>query len=124
MIERTPAQATERMRNLLAFLLVGAFISVIPMAMMFVIPEKNRDLVTYAVGQLSGMALLALGFFFVNKAGQDAADEKRADNTGKALDAMKAVAENTGGATPADASKAADQVADAAADEADTIRGK
>lgn len=89
---RTPAEETERMRNLLSFLLVGAFIAVIPLAMLIVIPEKNKDLITYAVGQLSGMALMALGFYFTNKVGQDAADAKRAENTGKMADAIVAAA--------------------------------
>jgi hypothetical protein len=112
--------ATERMRNMLAFLLVGAFIAVIPAAMVFVIPEKNKDLVTYMVGQLSGMALMALGFYFVNKVGQDALDTKRAETTGKMADAVVAAA------TPAPdtAVRAADAVASAAANEAERIQGE
>lgn len=76
----------DRFRNLLAFLLIGAFVFALPALMLKSIPEGNKDIVTYMVGQLSGMALTALGFYFVNKAGQDALDNKRADNTGKALD--------------------------------------
>jgi hypothetical protein len=79
---RTPIDEIERVRNLLAFLLVGAFISTLPMFVFKVIPAENKELVVYMVGQLSGMATLALGFYFVSKVGQDALDAKRADNTG------------------------------------------
>lgn len=89
---RTPAQDTERMRNVLAFLLVGAFISVLPVLTFRVIPAENKDTITYILGQLSGMATTVLGFYFVSKVGQDAADAKRAENTGKLADAVVAAA--------------------------------
>ena len=89
---RTPQAETERMRNLLSFLLVGAFISCLPVFCFKTIPAGNRDIITYMVGQLSGMALMALGFYFTNKVGQDALDTKRADNTGKLADAVVAAA--------------------------------
>jgi uncharacterized membrane protein len=78
---RTAVEQIEFMRNLLAFLLVGSFISVLPVLTFKAIPSENKDLITYMLGQLSGMATMALGFYFVNKAGQDALDEKKADNT-------------------------------------------
>jgi len=110
----------DRFRNLLAFALIGAFIAVIPLFVYKTIPEANKDIITYMVGQLSGMALTALGFYFVNKAGQDALDNKRADNTGKLADAVVAAA----AATPADqsAANAAGAVADAATQKADEIK--
>lgn len=92
-------------RNLLAFLLVGAFIVCIPMMVFKTLPEPNKEIITYMVGQLSGMALTALGFYFVNKIGQDKADakraeldDKRADTTKAAFEAVTAAA--TAGATP------------------------
>lgn len=122
MTERTTVEQIERTRNLLAFLLVASFISIIPAAMLVVIPEANRDLITYMVGQLSGMALTVLGFYFINKVGADALDAKRADNTNKMADAVIAAA---GGASSgaADATAAADAVAGAAVDEAERIKG-
>ena len=96
---RSPIEKIEWMRNLLAFLLVGSFIAA---AMLFTfrsIPEANRDILTYMVGQLSGMALTALGFYFVNKVGADALYAKRAENTGKLADAVVAA---TAGATSVD----------------------
>lgn len=96
---RTPIDEIERVRNLLAFLLVGAFIVTLPVFTFVVIPAENKELVVYMVGQLSGMATTVLGFYFINKVGQDALDAKRADNTGKmataVTDALR-VGEKTG----------------------------
>lgn len=57
-------------RNLLAFSLVGAFVGGIIAFTFYAIPESNRDIITYMVGQLSGMATMALGFYYVGKNGQ------------------------------------------------------
>lgn len=101
---RTPAEQTEFSRNLLAFLLVGAFISVLPVLTYKAIPVGNKEVLTYMLGQLSGMATMALGFYFTNKAGQDAVDAKRAESTGKFAEAMaetaKVVASGAGGSDP------------------------
>lgn len=98
----------ERFKNLLAFSLVGAFIALIPLLIYKTIPDANKDIIVYMVGQLSGMALTALGFYFVNKAGQDALDNKRADNTAKMADAVVAAA--NAGQPVADALKNGDTV--------------
>ena len=120
---RSPVEQIEWMRNLLAFLLVGAFVSTIPMFVFKSIPEANEQVVTYMVGQLSGMALMALGFYFVNKVGQDALDATRADNTGKMAEAVTTAlkATTTEGEIPKDAKEAAEQVAGAASDAKDKI---
>jgi len=89
----------DRVKNLLAFSLVGAFIALIPLFVYQTIPDGNKDIIVYMVGQLSGMALTALGFYFVNKAGQDALDAKRAENTGKLADNAKAAIEAATGGT-------------------------
>lgn len=87
------------MRNLLAFMLVGSFISVLPVLTFKAIPAESKEIFTYMVGQLSGMATTVLGFYFVSKVGQDAVeakrlevDAKRSDNTGKMADAVIAAA--------------------------------
>ena len=90
MSERSPSDKIEFVRNALAFVLVLAFISVLPVFTYKVIPPDNKDIITYMVGQLSGMATMALGFYFTNKIGQDALDAKRAENTGKLADAVVA----------------------------------
>lgn len=102
--ERTMAEQVEFMRNLLAFLLVAAFVGAFPALMIKAIPKENEQLLTYMLGQLSGMATMALGFYFTNKAGQDAVDAKRADNTGKMADLTKLALET--GTTDAAAAKA------------------
>lgn len=93
--ERTPIDEIERVRNLLAFFLVGTFISMLPFLLYKDIPEQSREVFVYMIGQLSGMATTVLGFYFVNKVGQDALDAKRSENTGKLADAVT-TALNTG----------------------------
>ncbi|MES2904563.1 MAG: hypothetical protein V4696_10295 [Pseudomonadota bacterium] len=119
---RSAIDQIEFMRNLLAFLLVGAFIAIAAVLFAFAIPEQNKDILTYMVGQLSGMALTALGFYFVNKVGQDALDAARTDNTGKMAEAVTTALK--GAVDPSgQAEQAAQQVADAATSEADAIKG-
>lgn len=102
MSKRAAIDQIEWMRNLLAFLLVGAFIGVLPALFMWAIPVENKDIITYMVGQLSGMALTALSFYFVNKVGSDALDAKRAENTGKLADAVVAAAASAPNGTDSD----------------------
>jgi hypothetical protein len=94
MADGTPHDA-DRFRNLLAFALIGAFIAVVPLFVFKTIPTDNKEIIVYMVGQLSGMATTALGFYFVTKAGQDALDTKRAETTGKMADAVVAAANST-----------------------------
>jgi hypothetical protein len=119
--QRSPVEKIEWMRNLLAFLLVGAFISAAIIFTFVAIPDSNRDILTYMVGQLSGMALTALGFYFVNKVGQDALDAAKTENTGKLADAVTTALSSTSGDA---AALAADVTAEAARDKADEIGGK
>lgn len=82
-------------RNVLAFFLVGSFVGALPLFVFWGMPNTSKDIVTYMVGQLSGMATMALGFYFTNKAGQDTLDAKRAESTGKMADAIVAAAAST-----------------------------
>lgn len=111
----------DRFRNLLAFVLVGTFLSCIPLLIFKSIPKSNEQIITYMVGQLSGMALTALGFYFVKQAGQDALDNKRADNTGKLAEAVVAAANGTPPPPADDKAQGADEVAEAARKKADAI---
>ena len=90
--DRTDIEQIEWMRNLLAFLLVGSFVGTLTILLFFPLAKDNEQLVTYMLGQISGMATTVLGFYFVSKVGQDALDAKRADNTGKMADAVVAAA--------------------------------
>jgi hypothetical protein len=110
------------MRNFLAFLLTGAFIGAMAVFTFFAIPDVNKDILTYMVGQLSGMAITALGFYFVSKVGQDAIDAKKTENTGAAFRAVEKALDKSGG-EHADAVEAAvDRTADAAVEEAADIK--
>ena len=135
MTERTPLQQVqqiENVRNALAMFLVTTFVAVLPLLFFKLIPEKNEQLLTYMIGQLSGMATTVLGFYFVNKVGADALDAKRAENSGKLADAVVAATSvATPDAAPAtpplgslNAVAASQDVADAAQDQADVIAGE
>jgi len=115
---------TDDFKNLLAFTLIGAFVLFIPMFVFKGIPAANEQIIVYMVGQLSGMALTALGAYFVNRMGQDRIDAQRADNTSKALDAITATANASTSSSGDEAAKAASHVADAATQDADEIKGK
>lgn len=121
---RSPQEQAERMRNILSFLLVGAFISVLPVFTFKIVPTGNKDILTYMVGQLSGMATMALGFYFTNKVGQDALDAQRTENTGKMAEAVTTALKTSAGPDSDVAGKAAGKVADAATDKADEIKGE
>lgn len=122
-MELSSIAITERTRTRLANFLIGAFVLVLPILLFKDIPPKNEQIITYMLGQLSGAALLVLGFYFVNNVGRDALDAAKSENTGKALDAIAAVAATTPPDNSTDAAQAADQVADAAQSEADKIKG-
>lgn len=55
-------------RNRLTFFLAGSFVGIIPLFIFWGMPETSENIVTYMVGQLSGMALMALGHYFTNSA--------------------------------------------------------
>lgn len=111
----------DQQRIWLATGLVCAFIACVLLLFFQKIPDVNKDLITYMIGQLSGMATMALGFYFTNKAGQDEADAEKTANTGKMADAIKATAEAaTSVASPSIAAeKAALATADAAKERAE-----
>ena len=93
MMERTPEAQVERTRNIIAFSLISTFIAVIPFLLFKDIPRTNEQIIIYMLGQLSGMATTILGFYFLKGVGQDAADAKKTENTGKLADAVVAAAQ-------------------------------
>ena len=52
------------MRGALAVALVVAFCAALAALFWLAVPESNRDMVTFMLGQLSGFAATALAFFF------------------------------------------------------------
>lgn len=123
----THEKGLDLFRNLLAFFLVSAFVSVLPLLVFKNIPTDNKEIIVYMLGQLSGMAGTAIAFYYTQKAGQDALDVKRSEATGKLADAVTATA-NTAAAnsttTDTAQAEAADAVADAAVDKAAEIKGE
>ena len=119
----TPASdvKSDAFRNMLAGFLIGSFVGTIPFLFFKDIPTSNKEIVTYIIGQLSGMATTALAFYFTTKAGDQALEIKRAENTKAAFEAVAVAAASPG--PNKDAGQAADAVADAAADKADEIKG-
>lgn len=118
-------------RDLIGLVLIGAFISAMGAMFQIAIPRDNKDLLTYMLGQLSGFVAAVVALHYVQKAGEKELDAKRVDNTSKALDAIKAASESIpkvddpdsiAAEAAAGAAKAADQVADAAVDEAKAIK--
>lgn len=105
-------------RDRITLFLVGSFVGALALMIFWGMPTTSKDIVTYMVGQLSGMTLMGLGYYFTKGAGEDAAAAVRSENTGKALDL--AVAANAS----SERGKAADDVANAAAAKADEISGK
>lgn len=55
---------TNTVRNVIALMLLISFQLVISALFQFEVPETNRDMVTYMLGQLSGMATTVLAFHF------------------------------------------------------------
>jgi hypothetical protein len=82
----------DKQRIWLATGLIAAFCACLLILLFRAFPGDNKDVVIYMIGQLSGMSTMALGFYFTNKAGQDAQDERKSENTGKAFDAIAATA--------------------------------
>lgn len=120
-----PARQIDLQRMYLATFLVTAFAACVGALFFKVIPPENKDLLTYMIGQLSGMATMALGFYFVNKAGQDAADAAKSENTGKMADAVVAAASGAArqpSPFPADVADGAQAAADAAQETADELK--
>ncbi len=97
-------------RNWLAFFLISAFVGVLPVLILVNVPEGNKEVIVYIIGQLSGMATMVLGFYFTQKAGQDKLDAARAASTGKMADAVKAAAQSGGGDADPTAIKTGDTV--------------
>lgn len=82
--------------NLIGIALIVAFIGTLIMLCYRAIPPSNEQLITYMLGQLSGMALGVCGYHYTMSAGQALADAHKTENTGKAFEAISAVAATAG----------------------------
>lgn len=67
------------MRNRLAFLFSLAFVFAFPVLFFKAIPTENKDLVTYMLGQLSGIVLTIIAFHFSSTVGGEKKTDALAD---------------------------------------------
>lgn len=79
-------------RDALGAFLVVAFIAVICLLLWRDIPKSNEQLIVYMLGQLSGFVAGVVAYHYVTKAGEKELEATRADNTGKAFEAIAAAA--------------------------------
>lgn len=79
-------------RDRITLFLVGSFVGALALMIFWGMPVTSKDIVTYMVGQLSGMTLMGLGYYFTKGAGEDAANAQKSENSGKAFDAIAATA--------------------------------
>ena len=77
-------------RDLIGIFLITAFVGAMVALLWKAIPPENEQLLSYMLGQLSGFVAGVVGFWYISKAGEKELEEKRADNTNKALDAIRA----------------------------------
>lgn len=81
-------------RDLIGLVLIGSFIGSMGAMFLVAIPDTNKDLLTYMLGQLSGFVAAVVALHYVTKAGEKELDAQRVDNTSKALDAIKAATQS------------------------------
>lgn len=79
-------------RDALGAFLIIAFIGVIGLLLWRDIPKSNEQLIVYMLGQLSGFVAGVVAYHYVTKAGEKELDVARAENTGKAFEAIAAAA--------------------------------
>lgn len=79
----------DQVRAILALFLVGSFVGMVPLFVFWGMPETSKEIVTYMMGQLSGMALMLLGNYSSKNAGEDTLNEKRLENQSEAIKAVK-----------------------------------
>lgn len=79
-------------RDALGAFLVAAFIAIIGLLLWRDIPKSNEQLIVYMLGQLSGFVAGVVAYHYVTKAGEKELEKARADNTGKAFEAIATAA--------------------------------
>lgn len=76
----------DAMRATLAIVLVLAFLAAGLALFRWAVPEGNRDLLTYMLGQLSGMVTTALAFYFATTKSSADKNEVLAEAVGGSRD--------------------------------------
>lgn len=86
--------------NVIGLSLISSFVGALFALFWFPIPPGNEQVVTYMIGQLSGFAGGVVAYHYTMSAGAKELEAQRADNTGKAFEAIKAAAGTGGGSEP------------------------
>jgi|SRR5882757_7890420 len=76
--------------NVIGVSLVFGFLGALFALFVIPIPRGNEQIVTYMIGQLSGFAGGIVSYHYTMSAGQKELDAKRADTTGKTVEALGA----------------------------------
>lgn len=113
---------TSKADKLLEFVVLAGFLALCFALMHFIVPEKNAQHFGQALGAFTVIATLVAKSLWERGSATAIIDEKKTDNTRAAFRAIEAAQSSTP-ADNADATHAADQVAGAAQDEADKIKG-
>lgn len=85
-----------KLRDALGVSLISGFLGALTMLFWKEIPPKNEQLIVYMLGQLSGFAAAIVGFHYTRAAGEKELEEKRAENTRAAFEAITAAAATPG----------------------------
>ncbi len=76
------------LRDTIGGVLMAAFVGALFLLFWKSIPTANEQLIVYMLGQLSGFVAGVVAAHYTINAGQQKLDEKKADNTAKAFDAI------------------------------------
>ena len=80
------------LRDAIGIALIAAFVGALGVLFWKAIPKDNEQIIVYVIGQLSGFVSAIVAFHYVTKAGEKELEQSRADNTGKAFEAVRAAA--------------------------------
>lgn len=86
------ALVTWNIRDVIGLTLIVGFMVATGWLLNEAIPKENEQLVAYMLGQLSGFVAGVVAYHYVSKAGEKELEAARADNTGKAFEAIAAAA--------------------------------
>src|SRR5690606_31108769 len=95
------AVVTSKLDKGLEFVVLGGFLAVNFALMHWIVPEENAQHFGQALGAFTVIATLVAKSLWERQSPTAMADEKKADNTGKAFEAITAAA-NATGAPPSD----------------------
>lgn len=84
-------------RDTIGSILLLAFVGALTLLFWKEIPEANKDLIVYMLGQLSGFVAGVVAAHYTINSVQQRLDQQRVENTKAAFDAIKEQARGAGG---------------------------